>query len=191
MRAPETARLALLALLAALATSTPARDSTAEPDAGAARVVIPPWVEDQKLPAFDEEPFPAEKTKPPRPEEWKAAPPVRPTHVSKGLRACQAMRVREWVKIHCNLQTAGLRLVAGSPEGIALWVPEPPPDASPFVMTGQWSEIVFPVRPGDRRLFELLEVVWGYETPDVSSLLLVEEQWRAGAAKPEIALLLR
>jgi hypothetical protein len=191
MRAAQIA-LTSLAALSLLAASMIARDSVALPDGGAPPVIIPPWVEETKLPAFDAEPFPAEKSKAPRQGEWKDAPRVRLTRVAKGATGCRASRIREWIKIHCDRKTAGLRLVAGSTEGIALWVADSLPSApNPVFSAGLFSEIDFPVRPDDRRVFELLDEAGGYDGFGATSALLIEEQWRAGAPKPEIALLAR
>jgi hypothetical protein len=177
------------AALLLFAASMLALDSAAEPDGGA-RVVIPPWVDEADLPAFDAEPFPPEKTPPPSPAEWKAAPRVHLTRRAQRAEACNAYRVREWIKIHCSTLISGMRLLAGSTDGIALWVTEPPTPGD-VGAAGQFGELVFPVRPGDRRVFEVFGVEFEYEGWGTFPLLLVEEMWRTGAAKPEVALLSR
>jgi hypothetical protein len=176
------------AALALLAASALALDSAAEPDGGA-RVFIPPWVDEADLPSFDAEPFPPDKTPAPSPAEWKAAPRVRLTRRAQRAEACNAYRVREWIKIHCATSIAGMRLLAGSTDGIALWVTESPTPRD--VGTTGFGELVFPVRPGDRRVFEVFGVEFEYEGWGTFPLLLVEEMWRTGAAKPEVALLPR
>ncbi len=185
----RAAQIALLLLAAAMMS----RDSAAGPDAGPPRVVIPERVEEATLPAFDAEAFPEEKSKPPRPAEWKEAPRVRVTRVAQRITDCSASRVREWIKIHCDRKTAGIRLIAGSTDGIALWVPEPIPtaaDPTQLGTLGRFAEIVFPVRRGDRRVFETLDFVFGdWEGWGTSSGVLVEERWAEGAKNPEIALL--
>lgn len=183
-----------LSLIALAATMT-SRDSVAQSDAGASKpLTIAPWVDPADLAAFDAEPFPTEKSKTPSIAEWTAAPRVRLTRMTR-TNGCNAARVREWVKIHCDLQTGGLRLIAGSTDGIALWVPEPIKKGDFFTL-GRFGEIVFPVRQGDRRIFELLRfnidtggwdggVSWG-----TSSSFLVEEEWLEGGT-PQIAMLAR
>ncbi len=152
------------------------------------RVVIPPRVEEPALAALDAEPFPGEASKPPAPSEWKEAPRVRPTRVSERITQCKAYRIREWVRIHCDRQTAGARLLAGSTEGIALHIPEPRNDAD-FTL-GRFVEITFPVRRGDRRVFETMDFLFGdWEGWGTTSGVLVEERWLPGAKSPEIALL--
>ncbi len=176
--------------LIALAATIPARDVKAQSDAGApAPLTIPPWVDTADLPAFDAEAFPAEKSRAPTLAEWTAAPRVRLTRMIK-TSGCNAARVREWVKIHCDLQTAGLRLIAGSTDGVALWVAEPI-GYSPFLTMGRFSEIVFPVRQGDRRIFELLRLEFGeWDGWGTTSSFLVEEEWLEGET-PQIAMLAR
>jgi hypothetical protein len=111
----RTAHLALLAAAALVA-----RDSVAGPDAGAQRPVIPPRVEKADLPAFDAEPFPEEKSKAPKANEWKDAKEVRLSRASRRANGCTAYRLREWIKIHCDRMTGGARLTAGSSEGVEL-----------------------------------------------------------------------
>ena len=178
-----------LSLIAIAATMT-TRDSVAESDAGANKpLTIPPWVETADLPTFDAEAFPAEKSKVPTLSEWTAAPRVRLTRMTR-TNGCNAARVREWMKIHCDLKTAGLRLIAGSTDGIALWVPEPLNEGELSTM-GRFSEIVFPVRQGDRRVFELIRFEFGeWEGWGTTSSFLVEEEWLEGGT-PQIAMLAR
>jgi hypothetical protein len=175
-----------LSLIVLAATMT-SRDSVAQGDAGANKIsTIPPWVDTAELPAFDAEPLPTEKSKTPTLAEWTAAPRVRLTRMSPGV-GCSAKRVREWVKIHCDKQTAGLRLIAGSTDGIA---PEPIGE-NIFSTLGRFSEIVFPVRQGDRRVFELLRLDIGdWSGWGTSSAYLVEEEWLEGGT-PQIAMLAR
>ena len=178
-----------LSLIALAATMT-SRDSIAQGDAGASKpLTIAPWVDPTDLAAFDAEAFPAEKSKAPTIAEWTAAPRVRLTRTTRAG-GCNAARVREWMKIHCEMQTAGLRLIAGSTDGIALWVPEPF-KVGDFSTMGRYGEIVFPVRQGDRRIFEFVRFDsgdwggWG-----TISSYLVEEEWLEGGT-PQIAMLAR
>jgi hypothetical protein len=210
------ARSSGLALLVVALTVSSA-DSIAQPAPSAsasagAKIVIPPWPDGSALPAFDAEPFPDEETKSPKPSEWSSATEVRLTRASRGTTDCHAFRLHEWIKIHCDKKTAGLRLLAGSTDGIALWVPdslvsrEAPPGEDPtrqakreeewLETMGRFGEIVFPVRRGDRRVFEWLglNAEWGYDGGlwiGSSSRMIVEEQWLEGAKKPRIALLTR
>lgn len=178
-----------ISLIAIAATMT-SRDSVAQSDAGAGRpTTIPPWVEVAELASFDAEPFPADKSRAPTLAEWTAAPRVRLTRTPQRI-GCSAKRVREWVKIRCDEQTAGLRLIAGSTDGIALWVPEPFGD-NVFGTVGRFSEIVFPVRQGDQRVFEIIRFEMGdWEGWGTTSTYLVEEEWLSGGA-PQIAMMSR
>jgi hypothetical protein len=178
-------------MLLGAAAAMISKDSGAEPDAGA-KVVIPERVDTSKLPAFDAEPFPSEKSKTPTASEWKDAVHVRLTRVAPPQTECNAYRLREWMKIHCERRTAGLRLIAGSTDGVALWIPEASPEIDPggFATMGKYGEVVFPVRPGDRRVFEAIDLDFGeWEGWGTSSAIVIEEQWLEGAKTPEIALL--
>lgn len=200
----------VLALSAAsvdsVAQPVPSSSASASPS-GSAKVEIPPWPERVGLPAFDAEPLPEDKSKAPTPEEWKEAVQVRLTRQTPSISGCRAWRLREWMKIHCDIKTAGIRLLAGSADGVSLFVPdslvsheefEKNPwelGSRHFETLGRIGQVVFPLRRGDRRVFEWFTLdVWdNYEGPPgvgSTSAMIVEEQWLEGA-KPEIALLAR
>ena len=211
MRAPNIV-WGVVALCAAsldsMAQPAPSAKPTASVSATAdAKVEIPPWPEKPDLPAFDHEPFGDEKTKTPDADDWKAAKQVRLSRVSRSVPSgCRAWRVREWMKIHCDLKTAGLRMLAGKSEGVSLVISEslvsekeamqnPELFSKHFETMGRIGQIVFPVRRGDRRVFEWLslEIASGYDSGQSAvprSTMILEEQWLDGD-KPYIALLWR
>jgi hypothetical protein len=209
------------------APSASAKAAASASAAANAKVEIPPWPSSRDaFPAFDAEPFPADKTKAPDDADWKRAVQVRLSRISPGVPAgCRAWRVREWMKIHCDMRTAGLRLLAGSKEGVSLFLaPVVPFDIAEHAkalereesevreeverglwdsiirrqrleMEGRFAHIVFPIRRGDRRVFEWLagELWEGYDGGvgiGSTSSMIVEEQWPEGE-EPEVALLKR
>jgi hypothetical protein len=182
-----------LAGVAALAVLGPAPSSIAEPPKPA-RVVIPPWPDPGTLPRFDVEPFSDEHSKPPTAREWQDAPQVQPSRAAASTtRTCRVYRVREWLKIHCERRTATLRLLAGSADGVAMFIPDPPkgPNDSfdPFERVGVFGEVIFPIRRGDGRLFEWIDFDFGeYEGWGVTSAFVIEEAWPEGAKAPVVAL---
>jgi hypothetical protein len=198
--------------LAFFAGATVAAGSGAQPvpsgsaAASAGKIEIPPWPERRELPPFDAEPFSDEKTPAPKLPEWTEAKRVALTRMSPSLDKCSAKRLREWMKIRCDSKIAGFRLIAGSTDGVALWIAESVHkeeaylgnwqlQAAAFETMGRFGEIVFPVRRGDRRVFEgfRLDIWEGYEGPPATgsvAALLVEEQWPPDG-KPEIVLLSR
>ncbi len=183
-------------VLLLVAAAMLARDSVAQKPAASAKpadakVVIPPLVDPEALPRFDAEPLPQEKSKAPRPAEWNEAPRVRLTRMSPRIGECEARRLREWIRIHCDRQMAGARLIAGSTEGIELWIAEPlpgDPNGQFGPSEGRFVDVVFPLRSGDRRVFELFDLVSGYESAWPKSSMIIEEQWLEGGS-PEIAVL--
>ena len=213
--------------LAQPAPSATASAGVAASASASARVVIPPWpAERDAFPALDAEPFPDDKTKAPDAADWKNAVQVRFTRLSPGVpTGCRAWRVREWMKVHCDLRTSGIRLLAGNTEGVALFVARAAPfdvatvarqldrdealvrqqvasgdldwavRAQAMDTTGRFGQVVFPVRRGDRRVFEWLQLeIWeGYDGPPSaasSSTMILEERWPEGEA-PQVALLKR
>jgi len=162
-------------------------DSGAAPDAGVNDADIdgdadagPP-----PLPAFDETPFPDEKSPRPNKDEWKTAPLVA---LSEGSILngswCKLQRLREWIRIDCPTTTAQITLLCGNPEDVFLGLGAIPPDWGTFPEGG---EIVFAVRKGDRRLFEWQGVEFGYHGSNtVNSFLVISELWLSGEEKPVI-----
>jgi hypothetical protein len=119
----------------------------------------------------------------PTPAEWKPTTPVRLTDPLPF--ECNAYRLREWVKIRCShLQTAELAFLGGERDGVTLFVDPPPKDGSPASPGG---EIVFPVRRGDRRVFEWSMFGESYEGIGFPQLaFLISESWAPDEPAPVI-----
>jgi hypothetical protein len=172
MKTNRTLSLAVLVVgaLAALLPSIPAAGQD-KPDAGS-------------LPRFDEQPFGDAKTPAPTPEEWKAQKPVAIT--DRLPRDCNAYRVREWIKINCaTLMTSEIALLGGAREGVSLFIPPRPQDRS--FSTG--GEVIFPVRRGDRRMFDWSTFGEGYEGPmGVELAFVISESWVSDEPTPIIII---
>jgi hypothetical protein len=134
-------------------------------------------------PAFDEKPFPEEKSPRPKKDDWKDAPLV---SLSEGSLAaggsCKFQRIREWMRIYCPSPTAQITLMCGNAEDVFLGLDPIPADWGTFPEGG---EIVFAVHKGDRRLFEWQGVEFGYHgSNSVNSFLTISELWLPGEEKP-------
>jgi hypothetical protein len=136
--------------------------------------------------AFAADPPSAEVTPPPKPDEWKAAPVVR---LSRDVEACRAYRVREWLKIHCaGFPAAGASLLAGTRTGVGLWV-DPPRDPGDEMKTLRSAEVIFPLRRGDGRLFQIGQFGEGYDGPVAWNLAFtISEQWIEGDGAPIVSV---
>jgi hypothetical protein len=119
----------------------------------------------------------------PTPAEWK---PTMPVSLTTSLPKCRAYRLREWVKIRCSpFQTSSIALLGGAREGVSM-----------FLDPGAWQggppnggELVFPVRRGDRRVFEWSTFGDSYEgvgAPEVA--FMISESWVPGETTPVIIL---
>jgi hypothetical protein len=183
-----------------LALALSARGSVADspPDAGAPKkVVIPPWPEEKTLPALDAEPFPEDKSKAPSLDEWQSAPEVAWTRASHSFASfCTLKRLREWIKVRCDKQTAGMRVIAGGAEGVSMPLAIPiPADRDPqgLLTAGRFGEIIFPLRRGERRVFQWFFLNAGEDDYNggffwsVGAEALVEATWLEGAT-PVVAL---
>jgi len=138
------------------------------------------------LPAFDEAPFPEEKSPRPKDAEWKTAPEVA---LSPGSYTfdCKAFRIREWIRIGCGRTVAQITMLGGNdPKEVHLAMEGIKEEWQSFPEGG---EIVFPVRRGDRRVFEWITVEFGYKgSTNASSLFVLSEAWLPDEEKPMIFL---
>ncbi len=119
-----------------------------------------------------------EKTPLPTAAEWASAARVSLTRVGPAAAACDAYRVREWLRIKCpKLKTFAGSLLAGNVEGIAFWIDPPSEDHK--------GSVQFPVRRGDRRIIQL----WTFGTDAEGAFaprpaIVIQEQWVLGDAAP-------
>ncbi|MEZ4298550.1 MAG: hypothetical protein R3B70_26600 [Polyangiaceae bacterium] len=125
-----------------------------------------------------------EKPKPPSGAEWQSATAVRFTAKGPRARMCKMVRVREWVKVRCDRQTTAVTQLGGAAEGAFFWLPQPK-DSEPAPAT---AEVMFPLRPGDRRVFELFSYGPAYGGSMISPGLVLQEHWIAGEKAPVIVI---
>jgi hypothetical protein len=113
-----------------------------------------------------------------------------------GRSDCSAVLKREWVRITCP-NAASVALLAGSVDGVMLDVNEPPPDPHAAETFGRpprnlTGVAIFPVRRGDRRLFQFNLFSQGainaYESsPDsVTPGPVLSEVWLGGDKGPRL-----
>ncbi len=135
------------------------------------------------MPSLENPPFPEEKSPRPTAAEWK---PTTPLLLKDRLPfECNAYRVREWIKIRCSkLMTAELASLSGSRDGVLLFVDPPPPGGFPASPGG---EIVFPLRKGDRRVFEWSMFGESYEGVGFPTLaFMISASWAPDEPNPVI-----
>jgi hypothetical protein len=178
----------LLTIAAAAALLTPAADAPADPAASAAPVssAAPAPARDEGT-SLEAAPPGAEISKAPKAEEWKTAPRVK---LARSVAACNAYRVREWLKIHCSgFPGAGVSLLAGSRDGVQVWV-DPSGGEGPEAMTKpRDAEIILPLRRGDGRLFQIAQFGEGYDGPSGwNNAYAVSEYWIEGEAAPIVTV---
>lgn len=167
------------------AVAPDAEADAGEADAGDAGAVDagPP------LPSFADEPFPEKSTPFPKPAEWASATPVaidraRPvtlfaTHAASKS-PCSARRIREWVRVHCATMNGGALLLGGNRDGLSIR----------FDKAGGGTEVIIPVRRGDRRVIEMLDTETlsfkAFTSERAKFGFVISEQWPAGDERPAI-----
>lgn len=154
-----------------------AADAGAGEDAAAARAEDAGSSDAEASPPSESLPFlgpvPDEKSKPPKPAEWAKAPAIG----NRGRRFdCKVHRVREWLRVRCEmLRSAGIELVTGRKTdvyfslkfggGTCVDTMDVDETGQPYKQNTCWDalEVVFPLRRGDRRVFQMSEAVFqGY-----------------------------
>lgn len=109
--------------------------------------------------------------------EWSKAEEVK---VGRGAGKCKVFRVREWLRVHCDEEfILRLALLVGSPKGVSF-------AQNRFGMGG---DVMFPVRRGDRRLLEVIEMKSRSRYSIFSGpLAVVSEVWLPSWPRPVITL---
>jgi hypothetical protein len=158
-------------------------------DGGAEADAAPP-----PLPSYQVEPFSEERSAEPRATEWASAPQVAIDRSNPGLFAettgpsfshCEVRRVREWLRIHCAINTGAVSLLGGNRDGLAIRLD--PTRHEEWTTFPEGAEIVLPVRRGDRRVIEWLGIEFGYKGMNsVEPAFVLSEQWASGDDRPII-----
>src|SRR5262249_1710410 len=127
------------------------------------------------------------ETPAPTRQEWDHAEEVPLAHMPEH---CHAWRVREWVRIQCMPKLEPVyrvALIAGEPRGVAVLMEN---------RTG-WREegvVVFPVRRGDRRMFEIDRdvttgyICWKYREWFQAATFTISESWLRDRPAPDIVV---
>lgn len=152
---PSKARVSSSALsgTASAITSASLPPLEAEPKTEGSRK---PWV-----PSVDIA-FPEGSSAPPTKEEWAAAKDATEARITAP--DCKARRVREWYRIDCS-NARWIDSMAGGREGVSFGCVKSIPDDDAVCDT-TW--VVFPMRRGDRRAFELFS--WSKYGPSPDSI---------------------
>jgi mono/diheme cytochrome c family protein len=126
----------------------------------------------------------------PTAEEWSGAAPL---SLARNARPCRAEQLREWVRVRCAFYASEVAQIGGSSAGVTLSHGEPyvrkPAEWWQSPESVDDAVLVFPVREGDRRVFQLVEsdfVRWGGVDLDVG--MIVSELWLEGASEPTITV---
>lgn len=166
--------------VASASASASASAATNAPVGPPKREPIPEKLEKQTVPT--------EKSPVPTFKEWQEAPPVEVERRSYDATSCTVFRVREWLKVKCDMAMGAIHQHSGNPEGVAFWI-RPKDDLYTGMESKNGGEMIFPMRPGDRRLLQFFDVRHdpcigvGYG-PSV----MVDETWIEGDPAPIVVL---
>jgi hypothetical protein len=135
---------------------------------------------------MEDDPPGEEKTPAPSLDEWKGATKIK---IARADKRCNAYRVREWVKVHCSFPAAGAALMAGNTDGVAVWVDRSAMEIEKVAFTPRGVDLIFPVRRGDARYFELYEWVADYMFPSGHAVsVAISEVWVEGEPAPVLTM---
>lgn len=184
--AAATLRSASAADPAASASAiTPASASAS----AAANEPVGPPKREPPIEPLEKQTIPAERSPVPKLEEWKNATPVHVERRSSDAHSCDVLRVREWLKVKCDISVGAIYQHAGTPEGVSFWVRPIPYLWSNGFEEKNGGEMIFPLRPGDRRLLQFFHL---RQDPCVSigftPSVMVDETWIEGDPGPTVVL---
>lgn len=123
-------------------------------------------------------------SKTPKLTDWQTATRVRITRRGPRAEGCRAWRTRAWIKVHCDVRTTAVSLLGGSFRGFSMWLRDPPAGAP----APESSEVIFPIRPGDRRVMEFFSFGETYGGSMVSPGIILQEYWLEGASAPTLVM---
>lgn len=180
---PATAAASAAAVVPASVTAAP---SAAASPAGTAAASSAPAADGEVEKPIDFEPIPpaGDRPQPPKPAEWQSATRVAFTRQGPRAKRCRMHRVREWARVHCDGQTTAIGLMGGAPAGAFFGLPEakegePAPTA---------ADVMFPLRVGDRRVFELFSYGPAYGGSKIAPGLVLQEHWVSGEPAPVVVI---
>lgn len=167
---------ALVTASAALSPSPVRASAPASPSASSSAAA-------PALPVIRGAEIPAEASKEPSADEWKAGKAVRPTRGK--VDRCKLTLVREWLRLICT-DWVGATLAAGDKEGVKMipsgdprdWEKKNPPKIT----------VVTPLRRGQSKVFSFLDIEAGYEAMSLSEGGAMSVLWREGREDPVIVI---
>jgi hypothetical protein len=164
----------------ALADAAPSPEDAGTPDGEGDADAGPAY------PVFSEKPFLDEKTPRPSKSDWKDAPQFQLDEGSlPGGGVCTYQRIREWMRIRCEISTGKITLMSGNGDDVFVTLDPFLPENVGLAPEG--GDLIFAVRKGDRRLFEWLHMTFGYGgMNNANSFLVISEMWLPGEEKPTI-----
>ncbi len=124
--------------------------------------------------------WPRTTTAAPSSEQWHTATVVPATRtVGAKAQRCRVRRVEEWASIRCEgMKISAMTQLGGDSKGVSFHLDAPGSDRLPTE-----GVLVFPLRPGDRRVFSLWTLGDGYDGPlTVVAGVVVQAEWIDEAA---------
>lgn len=170
--------LALFGALGPAAFVADAQPPGDPPPAGPSSAVPTPAASAGTSPSFAFD-LPTAKSPAPTATEWASA---KGASLTRNRARCQALRVREWLRVRCTGETFAVSLLGGSNDGLAFWIGEH--EGRPF------GEVQMPVRLGDRRVVQLWKT--GTDAAGASVIepsVVIQELWLEGDAAPIVTVL--
>lgn len=138
---------------------------------------------------------PAEESKRPEPSEWAQAQKL---ELLRPHALCTAQTLREWVRIACKSPKDetffGVRVIGGPHDDVRIndlpLSPDEAKKANNQTMRG--TDVVFPMRRGDRRIMEIgrvLPTCFRCYSVEETTEVVISALWLAGAPSPTIVVI--
>lgn len=162
--------------------------ASAAPVASASASVVGPPKRTPPIEPLENQNIPKEKSPVPKFDEWASATVVDVPRRGYEASECVVLRVREWLKIKCDVNVGAIVQHSGTPEGVAFWV-RPKMNLWENMEDKNPGEMLFPLRVGDRRMLQFFSL-----RPDpcvgvgFSPSVLIDETWLEGESGPTVVL---
>lgn len=130
-------------------------------------------------------PWPTTRTRPPSKADWESALPISARVYGEKARACEMRQHDEWLYVRCpKLKTSAITLLGGTRSELSYFIEPAGADRVPGA-----GQVVFPLRPGERRVLSFWTLGPGYDGPlTVVPAIVLQTTWLKDGLNPTITL---
>jgi hypothetical protein len=165
----------------AIPSAAPSVSASASASAAVTPSALPPTLASRTIPA--------DRSDPPKPDDWSKAEIVQASRRSIVGRGCTSQLLREYLKVTCSFPMAGARQFAGNAKDVTVFVtPKSGEGDNGFFSDPQGGYIIFPLRRGEGHLFQFFSIESGYEDIGIGDSVLIDASWAESDKSPTVVI---